>query len=575
MAQWHEAFPLEVLPEGAAKVLAVGALKLAVFRVGDAVYAVDNACPHEGYPLAQGKLSGCVLTCNWHNFRFDLRDGRCLVGEEAVRAYPARVVEGRVQVDLAEPDPGPRLAARWASLEGATLERRMGQAIRDAGRLLLDGVPPEALLARLAALDGLHGEYGSSHGLAVAEEALGLLPRGGGPLDALGAVALVLDVVSEAVVRRPARSLRPPEPPEGSPERWAAALRAAVEADDADRAEAMVRGAVAAGWGRDLLEPALFGLCSDHFLDFGHALIYSTKVFDLLDRADQAGAADILGGLVYSIAMGTREDLLPEWAAWRKRVAELEPDLETLHHARVRGVGASWDRGAWVQQVLDGRPGEALAGTVEALRRGVPPVELVDGLTLAASERILRFDLAHDRDDTVQHGWLDVTHLLTFVGAVRVVLERWDDPRALRLLWQAVHFVRKQRPLDKAARPPLRPQPGGPDALLAAVDARDAERALALAAGLEPDELGVLRGPLMARALGDDATRPLVVAHRVKTLRAALDAVEALEGDARARWPLLAIVRLLASPVRERRVGRLVHEARQLLEHSRPPRTLC
>lgn len=574
MPQWTPAFGLSELPAGGARLFKHGPHRIAVFHAEGGVYAVDNACPHEGYPLAQGKVSGCVLTCIWHSFRFDLRDGRCLQGDEAVRSWPVRVVDGVVQLDLAEPDPGPRIAARWHSLEDAVLQRRVGQAIRDAGRLLQDGVAPERILARLAALDGRHMEYGSSHGLALAAEGLRLLPRGG-DLAALTPIAQVIDLVSEAIVRRPARPHAPLEAPPARPADLEALLRAVVEADDAPRAEALVRGAVAAGWRRAELEGAFYALCADHFLEFGHCLIYTTRAFDLLDAVDWEGAGDVLAGLVVNIALGTREDLLPEWAAWRKRMLEIEPELERLYDARVRGVTASWDALGWVGLVLDGRPGEALAAAVEGLRRGVPPVDLVDGLSLAASERILRFDTAHDRDVGVQHGWLDVTHLLTFTAAVRAALERWEDPRALRLLLQAVHFVRKHKPLDRPGRVTVRAQGGSAAEVLAAVDSRDAERAVGLAAGLDLGELVALEAPLLQRAMGDQATRPILVAHRIKLTLAGFDELRALRGDTRARQPVLAALAFLASPAQERRVGRLVHEARQLLEQGQPPRTLC
>ncbi|MEO2091127.1 MAG: Rieske (2Fe-2S) protein, partial [Gemmataceae bacterium] len=48
---------------------------VAVGRVGGEIRAISNRCPHEGYPLHQGVLKQCVLTCNWHNWKFDLRDG--------------------------------------------------------------------------------------------------------------------------------------------------------------------------------------------------------------------------------------------------------------------------------------------------------------------------------------------------------------------------------------------------------------------------------------------------------------------------------------------------------------------
>src|SRR4051794_1729311 len=63
--------------------------QIAVFATADGVFACNNRCPHEGYPLSEGSLgTGCVLTCNWHNWKFDLKTGANLDRGEAVRIYP-------------------------------------------------------------------------------------------------------------------------------------------------------------------------------------------------------------------------------------------------------------------------------------------------------------------------------------------------------------------------------------------------------------------------------------------------------------------------------------------------------
>jgi nitrite reductase/ring-hydroxylating ferredoxin subunit len=61
---------------GAAVVEAGPDLTIAVFRVGDAFYAIDNRCPHQGGPLGAGSLDGAVVTCPWHRFTVDVRTGR-------------------------------------------------------------------------------------------------------------------------------------------------------------------------------------------------------------------------------------------------------------------------------------------------------------------------------------------------------------------------------------------------------------------------------------------------------------------------------------------------------------------
>src|SRR5436190_10502602 len=65
--------------------------------------AVSNTCNHVGGPLGDGRLDGDYIVCPWHNWKFHRRSG---VGEpgfeqDCVPAYPVKVENGRVLVDLA------------------------------------------------------------------------------------------------------------------------------------------------------------------------------------------------------------------------------------------------------------------------------------------------------------------------------------------------------------------------------------------------------------------------------------------------------------------------------------------
>ena len=51
---------------------------VAIAHVGGSFYAIAGECPHQGGPIAQGDLEGTVVTCPWHNFRFDVKNGRTL-----------------------------------------------------------------------------------------------------------------------------------------------------------------------------------------------------------------------------------------------------------------------------------------------------------------------------------------------------------------------------------------------------------------------------------------------------------------------------------------------------------------
>jgi nitrite reductase (NADH) small subunit len=52
--------------------------EIALFNVDGKIYALDNSCPHMGGPLGEGELKGCIVTCPWHGWQFDVKTGACL-----------------------------------------------------------------------------------------------------------------------------------------------------------------------------------------------------------------------------------------------------------------------------------------------------------------------------------------------------------------------------------------------------------------------------------------------------------------------------------------------------------------
>src|SRR5947199_7280533 len=78
-----------------------------LFLYGDQVHAVDNRCPHMGFPLDRGTVKDGILTCHWHHARFDLASGGTFdLWADDVRAFPAQTRDGEVWVDTtAREDP--------------------------------------------------------------------------------------------------------------------------------------------------------------------------------------------------------------------------------------------------------------------------------------------------------------------------------------------------------------------------------------------------------------------------------------------------------------------------------------
>ncbi|HSE93762.1 MAG TPA: Rieske 2Fe-2S domain-containing protein [Methylomirabilota bacterium] len=89
------------VPAGEGCVVEAGGRALALFNVGGRFYAIDNACAHRGGPLGEGELTGSVVTCPWHAWRWDVTTG-ANVNNPAVRVacFPVILEGGDVFVDL-------------------------------------------------------------------------------------------------------------------------------------------------------------------------------------------------------------------------------------------------------------------------------------------------------------------------------------------------------------------------------------------------------------------------------------------------------------------------------------------
>ncbi|TMF80660.1 MAG: Rieske 2Fe-2S domain-containing protein [Chloroflexi bacterium] len=94
------------VPVGEVKVVHARDKSLALGHCDDDTWgAIDNVCTHDGGVLGEGELDDCLVECPRHGARFDLLTGevRALPAVFPVNAYPVRVVDGVVMVDVGVP----------------------------------------------------------------------------------------------------------------------------------------------------------------------------------------------------------------------------------------------------------------------------------------------------------------------------------------------------------------------------------------------------------------------------------------------------------------------------------------
>ena len=91
--------PASLLVEGHGSTFKIGDTPIACFRIDDKIYVVDDECAHENGPIGEGSLDGFIVTCPYHNWRYDVRNGDCLTdGERCLAAWAAKEQGGYIWV---------------------------------------------------------------------------------------------------------------------------------------------------------------------------------------------------------------------------------------------------------------------------------------------------------------------------------------------------------------------------------------------------------------------------------------------------------------------------------------------
>lgn len=98
---WIDIGPLDEIPRQGARIVKTARGCIAVFRtVDDAVFALDDKCPHKGGPLSQGIVHGSSVTCPLHNWVIALDTGTAQGADEGrVRTHRIKVEKGRILLD--------------------------------------------------------------------------------------------------------------------------------------------------------------------------------------------------------------------------------------------------------------------------------------------------------------------------------------------------------------------------------------------------------------------------------------------------------------------------------------------
>jgi nitrite reductase/ring-hydroxylating ferredoxin subunit len=398
---WIRAIDLVTLKRDGRALFRSEGRQIALFATPDGVFACNNRCPHEGYPLREGTVSqGCVLTCNWHNWKFDLKSGANLDRGEGLRTYPVQLRSGDVWLDMTEPPIEVRRAGVMASLEGAFNDEDYERLARELARLAELG-DTRPVLAAAIGWSWQRLQYGWTHAYAGMADWLALHDERDGDREAqLICLLESLALLAEDCLRQDHHPY-----PEGERPWVEDEFAAALEAEDEVAVVQMLRGALAGGLHFADLERAITRAALAHYADFGHSLIYTAKAAELIARLGPGVEAPVLFSLIRSFIYAFREDLIPEFRDYAGAV-------KAWGGGTAAPAAADYD-GLNVRRAL----------ALTAGRGTADPHRLYRALLGANSRNLLMLNLKLqnrvDQPIADNAGWLDVSHGITFANAVR------------------------------------------------------------------------------------------------------------------------------------------------------------
>ncbi len=386
----------------------------------DRVFALDNRCPHMGFPLQEGSVDGGILTCHWHHARFDLASGCTFdLWADDVPTCPVEVRDGEIWVkpDFKQVDP----LAHWRRRLDDGMAHNLGLvSAKSIYGLRAAGAAP-AEIVRQAALFGARNRDGWNTGLTILTALGNLLPLLPEEETYLALFHGTRRVAADCAGEPPRRERAPlASAPElatltGWLQRWTAVRHR-------EAAERTLLTAIAAGASPAELADMVFTAETDRtFADGGHSLDFVNKAFECLDLIGWEYSALVLPTVVSQMvtARGCEES-----TAWRQPI-----DLVVLHDevfAELPGLFAAgrdkrpYGKHATLAPALLADDPVAVVETLKgAIAAGAAPVDLGRALAYAAALRLAHFGTANEHSD-----WETAHHAFTYCNALHRALQR-------------------------------------------------------------------------------------------------------------------------------------------------------
>ena len=513
-------------------------------------YAVDNRCPHMGFPLDRGSVKNGILTCHWHHARFDLSSGGTFDPfADDVRSFPISVVDGEVWVNLSPPV-ADRIG-RWS--------RRLEDGLEHNIRLVIAksvlGLTVADTDYRMSLKIGAY--FGTTYSDQGWGQAMSMLTCTANILSELAdedrprALYQGLRHVASECAGRPPRFLVDSLPTgERRSEVFKSWFRGFIEVRDNEGAERCLRTAIDVGVPpREIADIVFAGATDSIYLDAGHVVDFCNKAFELLDHIGWEHASQVLTSLVHGMATARRSE---ELNSWRNPI-----DLSSLVHQARKELPTLYQegqeiRGEWYREkklagvMLEDNPTATLDAIKEPVRTGATPEQLGSTVAYAAFLRMTRFHTLNEFRD-----WDTVHNTLTAANALHQALKRAPSVELTRAVFDTAMSVYLDRFLNIPAQ--RMPEPsngkGGADALRSQLlSYMDVQQQVEQAAQVVADYLGGENTPGdLIKTLGHAMLREDSGFHMFQMVDAGFKQYQERLGTESGRHVLIGLSRFLAA----------------------------
>ena len=397
------------------------------------VFALDNRCPHLGFPLHRGSVEDGILTCHWHHARFDLASGCTFdLWADDVPTAAVELRDGVVwvcpQTRYTDGD------AHWRNRLREGLEQNIGLVLAKAVLGLIgEGVDYRALV-RDAVLFGARNRDGWGIGLTILTALAKLIPSLPEEETYLALYKGISRVARDCDGAAPRRDRLPLAPRQFQPlpvlERW---FRHWTRVRHRDAAERTLLTAIASGASSIELAALMLTAVTDrYFADGGHALDFTNKAFESLDIIGWEHAPAILPSVVDQMvsARGSEEfECLASanrfGAAVRSRVRRIA-GAPGRRQSEAREAGEAtrcWRGCCWAMtRQQSWRLSSQQFATVR--RRRISAAQIA----YAAARRVALFGTSNEHSD-----WDTALHCFTYCNAVHQLLTRITAERPMEL----------------------------------------------------------------------------------------------------------------------------------------------